>query len=320
VQRDLISVVMPVYNGSRYLRQAVEAVLAQTQRSCELIAVDDGSSDDSAAILAGYGERVVFLRQANCGNVGQVRNAGIAHARGEFVAFLDQDDWWEPTKLAKQIALFRADERVGLVHTATRYFDEDCGVFVQPLDAMGRPDKLVGDCYERLLLGNSICNSSVMVRRSALDAVGPCSLRVPGNTCQDYELWLRIAERFSLAFVPAPLSVFRLHSAQGHRDRRTMLSAEVGVLLDRHSEQEWKRRGAARVRLQQLYDELATAHFDAGDAPLARQWFAKALSLRATPRSAARFAVSCLPRPLACFMRSAWQAGSLSVRETFLGA
>src|SRR4051795_3380132 len=106
----LVSVVIPNYNYGRYVRQAVDSVLAQTYPSVEIIVVDDGSSDDSVALLQSYGSSIKLVAQSN-GGVHKARNRGIEESKGEFVAFLDADDWWEPTKLARQMELF-ADPRV----------------------------------------------------------------------------------------------------------------------------------------------------------------------------------------------------------------
>src|SRR5262249_28581447 len=159
----------------------------------ELILVDDGSRDGSSELIASYGSRVVAIRQQN-GGVGAARNAGILRARGDFVAFLDQDDWWTAGKVEKQVQLFLADDRVGLVHTGVSHYDDVTGTKVGPLTPNARPEELVGSCYDQLLLGNCIYNSSVMVRKSVLDRVGGLDPEIGGNTCQDYDLWLRCAQ------------------------------------------------------------------------------------------------------------------------------
>src|SRR5581483_6931540 len=149
----------------------------------------------------------------------------IRAARGEWIAFLDQDDWWLPEKIARQMACVQNDARIGLVHTATRHFDTAQGEFV---GASGpATTALTGDCLERLLLGNGIYNSSALVRRTALDQVGLLDTAIEGNTVQDYDLWLRVARKFALAVVPEPLTVWRLHPNQGYWSRRQMLTQEL---------------------------------------------------------------------------------------------
>ncbi|HEX3110532.1 MAG TPA: glycosyltransferase family A protein, partial [Thermoanaerobaculia bacterium] len=108
-----VSVVIPSYNYARYLGEAIDSALGQTLPPLEVIVVDDGSTDDTPAVLAAYGDRIRVLRQKNAG-VAVARNSGIAAARGECVAFLDADDVWLPRKLELQIPLFT--DSVGLVH------------------------------------------------------------------------------------------------------------------------------------------------------------------------------------------------------------
>ncbi len=107
----LVSIVMPVYNASRWLARPVESVLAQTHATLELIAVDDGSSDESVAMIERYAEadsRVRLLRQPRNAGVAAARNAGLDAACGDFIAFLDADDWWHPRKLELQLAAMQA--------------------------------------------------------------------------------------------------------------------------------------------------------------------------------------------------------------------
>src|SRR5438309_4900890 len=98
----LVSVVVPNYNYGRYVREAVDSVLGQTYPAVEVIVVDDGSSDDSLSVLQSYGSKIKLVVQPN-GGVHKARNRGIEESKGEFVAFLDADDVWEPTKLERQV-------------------------------------------------------------------------------------------------------------------------------------------------------------------------------------------------------------------------
>lgn len=103
----LISCIVPVFNGERYLRESLESILAQTYRLLEVIVIDDGSTDGTAAVAAQYGERIRYGFQQNTGPAA-ARNLGLTVARGDFIAFLDADDLWHPEKLARQMARFQA--------------------------------------------------------------------------------------------------------------------------------------------------------------------------------------------------------------------
>ncbi len=237
----LVSVIMPVYNGADYLARAVDCVLRQTYPSVEIVAVNDGSTDVSAEVLAGFQDaRIRVFHQENSGSVGYVRNVCMSRAEGEFFAFLDQDDRWQPEKLARQVAAMQESEAVGLVHTDASHYYEAASAYGPPLNPLLARRQCVGKCHDTLLMANAICNSSVLVRRQAIESVGKCDLQIPGNTVQDYDLWLRIAERYELAYVPEPLTIYSVHSTQGLWNRRKMLHAELDLLLRVRDEAWWR--------------------------------------------------------------------------------
>jgi glycosyltransferase involved in cell wall biosynthesis len=110
----LVSVVMPAFNAERYLREAIDSVLAQTHRPLELIVVDDGSTDATADVMASYGARIIAVDGLENRGIGAARNRGIAEARGSFIAFMDADDIWPADKLARQLAVLAADPALDL--------------------------------------------------------------------------------------------------------------------------------------------------------------------------------------------------------------
>lgn len=118
---DLISVIIPVYNGERYLAEAIESVLAQTRSPDEIIIVDDGSTDDSAAVARRYASLARLVQQPNLG-AGAARNRGVEAAQGAWLAFLDADDLWLPDKLTRQMALFEADPDLATAYGGVEQF------------------------------------------------------------------------------------------------------------------------------------------------------------------------------------------------------
>jgi glycosyltransferase involved in cell wall biosynthesis len=118
---SLISCIVPVFNGERYLGEALDSILAQTYRPIEVIIVDDGSTDGTAAVAAGYGDKVRYFWQKNAGEAA-ARNRGLIAAQGDFFAFLDADDLWHPEKLTRQIARFRQRSEIDLCFTYFRNF------------------------------------------------------------------------------------------------------------------------------------------------------------------------------------------------------
>ncbi len=121
LERPLISCIVPVFNGERYLNEALESVLAQTYRPLEIIVADDGSTDGTPSVVASYGDQVTFRSQPTAGPAA-TRNLGLTAARGAFVAFLDADDLWHQEKLARQMARFAARPEVDVCVTHVRHF------------------------------------------------------------------------------------------------------------------------------------------------------------------------------------------------------
>ena len=118
-----VSVIIPAYNGDRYIAQAVESVLTQTYTNWEIIVVDDGSTDDTRQALQPYFDRIRYFSQENQG-VAAARNRGIQESKSELIAFLDQDDFFLPDKLAAQVALFRSSNSLGIVNSGWRLVND----------------------------------------------------------------------------------------------------------------------------------------------------------------------------------------------------
>jgi len=292
--KPLVSVVIPVYNGQRYLRQTIDSVLAQTYPAIEVIVVNDGSTDDSAEIIASYGSRLVAINQDNQG-VSLARNAGISKAKGRFIALLDHDDWWLPEKIEKQVAVFLADEGIDLVHTGAKFYDEATSSFRPPLNPDEKRKRLFGHCYEYLLQDNVIVSSSVVVRSSVLEYAGYYNPQMRNNTCQDYDLWLRLAKHGRFGYVPERLTVFRVHTRQGMRSWAQVLTDEAKLLERTVIAEGLTRCPNATRRMARLYDQLGTTYMDAGRRRPARQNFMRSLRWRLTARAALLWTACLLP-------------------------
>lgn len=179
----LVSAIIPTYNCSQYLSQAIDSALAQTYPLVEVVVVDDGSTDDTAAVVQRYGSRVRYVRQENAGTAA-ARNTGIRNSSGELIALLDHDDRWLPTKLEKQVPLF-AHPSVGLVHTGGRVFDAESLKVTS--EYLPEPDLGVHDLMEWCRVG---CATTVL-RRAAVEQVGLFDSALPG--ADDWDMWIRIA-------------------------------------------------------------------------------------------------------------------------------
>jgi len=221
-----VSAIIIVYNGAPFVGTAIESVLAQTERDLELVVVDDGSTDETAQVVARYTDhRVRYLHQENSGP-SAARNNGIRETTGEWVAFLDCDDRWLPRKLELQLA--RAAERpdAGLVYGSVVMGNER-GMMQCTLPAV-----IEGEVLEPLLFGNKVTGSasSAMVRRDVLDRVGMFDERM--HYAEDWDLWLRVASAYPFAKVDEPIA-YLLQRLGSHGSSADALRDASVALLDR---------------------------------------------------------------------------------------
>lgn len=197
-----VSVVIPAYNAERYIAAAVESAAAQTVKPREIIVIDDGSTDRTAAIVALYSDRVQYVAQENRG-VAAARNHGIERSAGRYVAFLDADDLWMPEKLERQAdAMAKSGLRASF--TAHLVVDDE----MKPLFENHNPGE--GTLHDLLTIGNVVGSpSSVVCERAVFREVGGFDGAL--SLCADWEMWIRIATATAFAPIDAPLIQYRLH-------------------------------------------------------------------------------------------------------------
>ncbi|MBE0534890.1 MAG: glycosyltransferase family 2 protein [Phycisphaerae bacterium] len=230
-----ISVVIPAYNCGKYLARAIDSVLAQRRAADEIIVVDDGSTDNTAEVAARYGGRIRFLQQANAG-ASAARNTGIEAAMGEWVAFLDADDEWLPTKLQMQAAVLERHPQ--LAWATGNYIGCTClteqrsaHVPVEKARALTRGEEVV-DFFGATVKDIWGCTDTMLVRRHALLEAG---LFTPGLAWgEDFDMWWRIAYRYpKIGYVAEPLAVYHL-DVEGSVIRTYQDAAATCALIERH--------------------------------------------------------------------------------------
>ncbi|MBW4432403.1 MAG: glycosyltransferase [Pelatocladus maniniholoensis HA4357-MV3] len=198
-----VSVVIPAYNAMTYLPETLESVLQQTFTDFEILIINDGSSDNIVEWANQIADpRVRLISQPNQG-VSVARNTGITHAQGEYIAFLDADDLWQPTKLEKQVHYLEDNPEVGLVYTWTAFVDQ-----------WGKSTGIVlafhaeGNVWEQIVVRDMISNGSTpMVRRSCFETVGVFDPNF--RYAPDRDMWTRIAARYPFGVVKEPLILYR---------------------------------------------------------------------------------------------------------------
>lgn len=252
-ERPLVSVIMPAYNASATIAEAIESVLAQSVASTELIVVDDGSADDTLRVLATYGEKIRVLQQSH-GGLAAARNAGFAAAHGEFIALMDADDICDSNRLAVQLdvlkqfpdaafccsdfSAFNAKGEVAASYAA-RYYDAlKAGeqalarFFGTPhaLDtSVRRVNVFVGDVYRELAFGNFAHPPTLMCPRSTMERAGPFT--APFSFHGDWHWIVRASRLGRVAYINEPLLRYRLSATQisssARRDVRALAVIDV---------------------------------------------------------------------------------------------
>lgn len=328
--RDLVSVVIPSYNRARLVGDAIESVMGQTWSHVEAIVVDDGSTDDTEAVVAPYvaryGDRVRYVRKPN-GGVASARNLGFTLARGEFIALLDSDDIWQPWKAAAQVRLMRQHPEVGMVWTDLSAVTDDL-VMIEPAhlrtfyhnyqrvrieDIMRRGGELlelgpdvpreistrpfyVGDIFSPMFLGSLVHTSTAVLRRERLQRAGGFdeSFRRAG---EDYEFHLRTTFCGPVGFIDASTILYRVGNAD-------QITSHALVHIARGNLQtvlRWRTQGAHRLALttRAIKERVAESHAWVGDVELrqgdrsaARRAFLH--SLKEGPPDIRRLAMLCV--------------------------
>jgi glycosyltransferase involved in cell wall biosynthesis len=199
----IISVIIPVYNGQKTIRETIESVLNQTFKDFELIVINDGSQDATLEIISSVPDcRLKVFSYPNAGQAAS-RNRGFSHSTGEFIAFLDADDLWTPDKLEAQLKALQNNPQAAVAYSWTNCIDES-GQFLREASY----STVSGDVYAKLLLTDFLDNgSNPLIRRQALVEVGDFDESLP--PAEDWDMWLRLAARYHFVAVLAPQVLYR---------------------------------------------------------------------------------------------------------------
>lgn len=252
-----VDIIIPAYNAARYLPAAIESVIAQTFEDWRIVLVDDGSTDNTADVVAPFvdrlGPKLKYIKQSNRG-LPAARNVAIANSSAEFLALLDADDVWLPCRLSESLKCFEGRPQVGLTYGFNDRIDPE-GKIVDTFDRRQKhgEGRIAPYIYMRKVDLNC---PTVTFRRKCVDEVGPFdeSLRAT----EDRDLWLRIALRYEVALVPKVIAHYRMSPNSMSADSGRMLEAQVQFI-----EKYYGAPGcgimARQIALSQVYKQHATA-------------------------------------------------------------
>ena len=258
-----ISVIIPSYNCERYIAETIESVLNQTAKSVELIVIDDGSNDRTREIVKSYGTRVRLIEQSNTG-VCAARNLGIREATGDYICFLDHDDFWFSDKLLRQLECFDSDPETGVVFSAfINWHANPDGRFppaitLRPTSTENgiEPD-FSGWIYHLFLLDCWMLTSTAMFRAEVFKRVGGFDETLPYS--EDWELWLRISTEYPMKKLRYPTTLYRQHLQQGNRVLR-QTDYRTKLLTHTAKERGLCSKDGRCISTRQFLDQLAIYH------------------------------------------------------------
>ncbi|MEI7474331.1 MAG: glycosyltransferase [bacterium] len=219
-----ISVIMPVFNGEKYISSAIISVLNQSFKNFEFIIVDDGSNDKTEEIVKSFSsdERVKYFYQTNAGP-SVARNTGIALSQGDYIAFIDSDDLWFHKKLELQLHALKQNPKAGLSFGWVKYIDENNRT-------IGRKEyKINNDYYKNLILGNYVDNGSVpLIKKECFNKIGYFNPNL--FVSEDWDIWIRIAREYDLVGVNDYLVQYRIYSISLSKNYKKMLESLLNIL------------------------------------------------------------------------------------------
>jgi glycosyltransferase involved in cell wall biosynthesis len=266
----LVTVVVSAYNLGWCIEDTIRSVLAQTYRNIEIIVVDDASTDDTSARVTPFLDRITFIRHdtnqgiANNAEGGPARNTGIRHAKGEYIAFLDGDDLWEPEKISVQVETAQRFPHAGLIAVdGVPFSHEDGRILGSSLfhdygdslcSAMTEGEVLEADIYRRTLQGCMIDTpSQVMIPAGVINVVGPFAL----CRSDDYDFLVRVTAKFKVVLVKKPLVRYRCHtsSISGPMHMQFFRFAQSGLAVRKRHLKECRKEDKRFLR-QQIKNKL----------------------------------------------------------------
>jgi glycosyltransferase involved in cell wall biosynthesis len=253
-----VSVVIGSYNAAAWIGETLDSVLRQTHPVLEVLVIDDGSTDATGKVVMSYGDYVKWLPERHRGL--PHRNRGIREAEGDFVAFVDADDFWQPQKIERQMALLMSTKRSWAICEAA-WMDSVTG---ESVDSPNAP-VCDGDILDRLFLGNFIVASTPLVAKHVFADVGYFNEEPALLGAEDWDLWLRIAARYPVACVREKLATLRLHP-------ESLLASTPMAEKLRNLEDIIGRTALREPRLRHLRTQaLANTYFAAGVQAMRRE-------------------------------------------------
>lgn len=309
-----VSVIIPVFNGEKYIAMALESVFSQTYQNYEVIVIDDGSTDRTEEVIASFSGKLKLIRQPNSGPA-CARNKGVENSIGELVAFLDHDDVWLPDKLHLQVKCLEQNKLVSLVYSDFGTFN-DQGIIEESASQTRGLFMPSGYIFPYLFFDPICWTSTVLVKRSCLDEIGAFDEDENIHMAEDYDLWLRLSKKFEFHYINKVTAMYRQSPNSLSRNVGVGVKAEIHMLqkVMKTFPEIRKEIGTEKIkkRLSVPYFELAYHQSLAGEKTEARKNFLQSIYL--WPMNG-KYWVSLL----ASFMPPSAVSKIMKIKEKFVG-
>lgn len=211
MENPLVSIIIPTYNRAHFLRLTLESIANQTYQNFEVFVVDDGSPNDEAQLVCENFEKVQYIKIENSGGPAKPRNFGIQKSKGKYLAFVDDDDIWLPTKLEKQVTILDQNKDFGLVHGCCEVINNEGILQGKIVGRPGKPEVKHGDVKMRMIGNWTVMMPTSFVRKEVVDKVGYFNEEMPAAG-EDVEFWTRCSFETKFYYLDNPMVYYRIHN------------------------------------------------------------------------------------------------------------
>ena len=314
--RPKVSITMPVLNGDRYIGEAIQSIVDQTYRNCELIVIDDGSTDRTADCVRSFAGKLdlTYVRHESSQGIAKSMNDGVRHSDGELIAFLDHDDGWFSDFLETEVSYLEEHPDVAMVHSDFQTTDVDGNVIEPSVAVCRKRIRPSGRVFRQLFMDSFIVGNSVLIRAECFRRLG---LFDESLRWGDYHMWMRIARHYRVDYIGRVLTKYRQHPTQSTRSSisGSVYEDPVGLIaiqkiLELHPEvREEIGERMIRRRMASFHFDLAWTLWESGSFPAARTGLSKAIRLwRTNVRYYMLYIVSLLSPSQAFALRRGWRS------------
>lgn len=211
MQNLLVSIIIPTYNRTQYLKLTLDSIKNQNFKDYEVIVIDDGTPGDDNLLLCENYEKVAYVKIPNSGGPSKPRNIGISKAVGKYIAFVDDDDIWLPNKLEKQVQILEQNPEFGLVHGCCEVINNEGILQGKIVGRPGKPEVKHGDVNMRMIGNWTVMMPTSFVRKEVVDKVGYFNEEMPAAG-EDVEFWTRCSFETKFYYLDNPMVYYRIHN------------------------------------------------------------------------------------------------------------